>query len=897
MRLVRFFTILSVIGLMTAMLLPAMPAEAVSQVNDEKGNIHYSNGNSFYAEGLYWVFYATNADPSMLVYRTSSDGASWSSNTTLVPMDSPLGIDYSVYYDGTHVYVAVLNGDLGIDYRKGTPQSDGGISWLAAWQTALTVVDGAAWHISIVADADGCPWIAYQYMDMGGGTDTPYVSHTTSGDGTWTGGTGLGTALGSSIEGEYKHMLITRTGAYTLSVVCSDGSTIWQRGYDGESWLTAVTIATAEVLYFDLVRMTDGTAMTIYALSGYIKYAIYEIGSNSITSSGDVSNQFHIGTDGDNPIEWIGAAFDQDTGEVYVMGYKSGTTSQVIYSVYDGSWGSVTNWFTVPSGFTGQEIIKASDEGFIGATCTFNDNTYTYPYVFFEEIKLVETYMEEGSSDGPTVEAVTAPATVYANDWTYLNATVSDPNGTGDIEAVTVTLEDEVVIEWNTSREERFGIVSDPNGHATLDMVRCWRTYTAENVTFSWVIALDWTYPEGEIDVTAEARDTTDLTGEKAETPLFTFEDDLVISDGKVSDNHTRPGQGITFSGSVYYEGTSTAPGILDGITVNLTRDSEQVAYTTDIDADGGFSFAVIAPAAVGSYAYNISAFTDEISVACADLEVIVDRLLLDPITVDVVNDTVAMKVLWDYDDSAAEGTVMRFGGVNGAANATGWAVIDLSGSGTVQWLSGISVYSDAYGLALDQAYTVEYVKVEYASFLVRSDNPITDPYWSSTNAELGFHAGGVACVEAPTLGEPESVLVNGAAYEDWSYDDPTNTIVILNLSSSVVITWEQSSSGGGGGVIPSDSEDPDGEDGTDGDGEDGESEEEGPEDEGEGGEGSSDDGGDEGGSSGLPFDPIKFVGIDEIEDISGVVQIGLLVIVGVLIVSTVTGRLRRGRT
>jgi len=89
---------------------------------------------SFYANGRYWVFYV---DGTNMVYSTSTDGTSW----TVGPQSPIRGGDwgggnfFSIYFDGTYVhyvfgYYNVLNYPL--LYRRGTPNSDGTITWSKA---------------------------------------------------------------------------------------------------------------------------------------------------------------------------------------------------------------------------------------------------------------------------------------------------------------------------------------------------------------------------------------------------------------------------------------------------------------------------------------------------------------------------------------------------------------------------------------------------------------------------------------------------------------------------------------------------------------------------------------------------------------------------------------------
>jgi len=56
---------------------------------------------TFYANGRFWVFYS---DGRNMVYRTSTDGSTWSSATTVRAAIN--GSLFSVWFDGTYLHYA-----------------------------------------------------------------------------------------------------------------------------------------------------------------------------------------------------------------------------------------------------------------------------------------------------------------------------------------------------------------------------------------------------------------------------------------------------------------------------------------------------------------------------------------------------------------------------------------------------------------------------------------------------------------------------------------------------------------------------------------------------------------------------------------------------------------------
>ncbi len=157
---------------------------------------------TFYTKGLFWVFYS---DGSNLVYRTSSDGLSWSSSN-IVRSPCQLGYYFSVWFDGDYVHYAYSRGFTGeaLLYRRGLPNADGTITWSTPEQQATeavptrimyrrqTWVEGNLWSM----DSSPSPTVNYTTEIVTGTTSAgnfyyanPFLNHTVSN----------GTALPSNI--------------------------------------------------------------------------------------------------------------------------------------------------------------------------------------------------------------------------------------------------------------------------------------------------------------------------------------------------------------------------------------------------------------------------------------------------------------------------------------------------------------------------------------------------------------------------------------------------------------------------------------------------------------------------------------------------------------------------
>jgi len=145
----------------------------------------------FYANGLFWVFYS---DGTNMVYRTSEDGVTWSSPTTIRACDT--SHNFAVWFDGSHLHYAATplsNWNEPVVYRRGIPNDDGSITWSTAEQTVRQ--DANMWfrNITLAVDSGGYPWIGMatnQRAPLTVGTFAD-VSKSSKNDGVWMTQTGF----------------------------------------------------------------------------------------------------------------------------------------------------------------------------------------------------------------------------------------------------------------------------------------------------------------------------------------------------------------------------------------------------------------------------------------------------------------------------------------------------------------------------------------------------------------------------------------------------------------------------------------------------------------------------------------------------------------------------------
>jgi len=133
---------------------------------------------SFRASGLFWVFYSNGTN---MVYRTSSDGATWSAATTVRAAAD--GYEFSIWFDGQYLHYAHASG-VRLRYRRGFPKYDGSITWSTINEQNLYDAWSGITKPFVSVDSNGYPWIGY--MNHYGFDICPFVNKCDQNNGTWT---------------------------------------------------------------------------------------------------------------------------------------------------------------------------------------------------------------------------------------------------------------------------------------------------------------------------------------------------------------------------------------------------------------------------------------------------------------------------------------------------------------------------------------------------------------------------------------------------------------------------------------------------------------------------------------------------------------------------------------
>jgi len=293
---------------------------------------------SFYANGRFWVFYS---DGTNMVYRTSTDGVTWS-NATVV-RGCVYGQYFSVWFDGTYLHYVYASGGY-IYYRRGTPNSDGTITWSADEQTVSTTYNRVYFPM-VSVDSNGYVWIGYNDSNY------PFVIRSGNNDGTWgTTPSGFPYQLSTTADSGWIVSVIPLTSGKMLAVYAYGGATVKAKRWDGSAWGTevATTSAINYGYYHSCVAQGDDVHLVFLKASTYdIIYTKYTYSSNSFGTETTLQTGATIHS---APVMSI----DPSTNDLYVFAATktTGTPSDWIanhiyyikYTASTGQWGSWTDW-------------------------------------------------------------------------------------------------------------------------------------------------------------------------------------------------------------------------------------------------------------------------------------------------------------------------------------------------------------------------------------------------------------------------------------------------------------------------------------------------------------------------------------------------------------------------
>ena len=398
------------------------PSTVATSTSNAAARYSYQD-KSFYADGLFWVFYS---DGTNLAYSTSSTGTSWTVGASSPIRACTAGNDFSIWFDGTYVYYAYTANsvDTAMYYRVGTPTSSGSITWIAAEQTAIAAVSSVTYSNPYVSvDSAGHAWISYDYYTT---SITPYVTESAStasgaGGGTWgTTPSGFPHQLSSTAESGWMSATIPLTSGNMLVIYAGNGVYLYADEWSGTSWGTPITSAyeVANSEFFGAVA--NGNNVNIaYTTSAYaIQYMQYIYSSNSFSAgatleSGASANYAPV------------ISMDPVTGNLYVFWAGYPTANHIYYSEYSGSsWSSPVSWITESTSLTATYDLTCFYEAYgtyMGVEyMTATSSPYNVRFAFLQ-MAPTSQLSDSGITYSTTIGGTSCTFSITASDTVALN--------------------------------------------------------------------------------------------------------------------------------------------------------------------------------------------------------------------------------------------------------------------------------------------------------------------------------------------------------------------------------------------------------------------------------------------------------------------------------------------
>jgi len=216
-----------------------------------RGAGEQNQNHIIYASGLYWAFYC---DDTHMVYKTTSDFATWSDKTII--RSGMRAYYFDVLWTGTHIDYAFATGasvKTKVYYRRGTPYANGTIIWNSDEQL---VANHAGTSPIIEMDSYGHIWIVYQWGVCGGHSKNRfYVTKNDFTNETWSTASGYPLDLGETLihNGRIQGSICALTDGKMYAAWAwqsknlSATSPVFGKLYNGTVWGSKETVSSRNV--------------------------------------------------------------------------------------------------------------------------------------------------------------------------------------------------------------------------------------------------------------------------------------------------------------------------------------------------------------------------------------------------------------------------------------------------------------------------------------------------------------------------------------------------------------------------------------------------------------------------------------------------------------------------
>ncbi|MEM5794553.1 MAG: right-handed parallel beta-helix repeat-containing protein, partial [Candidatus Aenigmatarchaeota archaeon] len=308
---------------------------------------------SFYGLGRFWVFYFNG---SAIVYKTSTDGITWSSENYVTTPNDLNGYAFSLYFNGTHVDYVANSGGSTLRYRRGRIESDGTITWVASEQSIS--ISGSSADVgytpTIAVDSSGYAYIAYTANETSTSLQRkPKVIKNQFNNGSWSTASGYPLTLNDTGHSNWRVNIIPLTNNRMLAVYAYSGEPIRVRRFNGSSWEAEVrgTLNVADGYTVSAAPDGDDAHIVFLQHTEYdIEYVKYTYSSNSLGGGVELEGSQQSTTS--YPV----ISIDNNLGHLYVFWANN---SQIFYRKYNGTaWEPKVTWIT-ETALTGNNLITS----------------------------------------------------------------------------------------------------------------------------------------------------------------------------------------------------------------------------------------------------------------------------------------------------------------------------------------------------------------------------------------------------------------------------------------------------------------------------------------------------------------------------------------------------------
>jgi hypothetical protein len=427
------------------------------------------NRKQFYANGRYWMIElgGLSSGNQNLIYTSSIDGTMWDVPTTIRDASENITKNIDVYFDGTYCYYVFASGYSGVYFRRGTPNSDGTITWSTAEQQIVSDGNGYTYYVHITTDGvGGHPYVLGTLQNpSNSGGQWVYKSSTT--DGTFSEDAGYPLNLGAQSGGMWATQIMsTGSGICVIGGVGSGSATIFFRYFNGSTWGAKTTIAT----YSDTQNLRavsiGGTVYCIYFILNGSDYDLYSFqgtpASNSWTMPVLVKSGF--------PAVVADASLTTDSTNDGLICFWGGYPTQYhLYYMkyYNGNWDASETSLLTDTDYQYYESYSFNtsaniySNNVIGISWTVNDNA-TYPPTWPWETKFITLAITT-----PVISLLYQPNTIVSG------TTLPDLDGTEN-GVITWGTNPDMTIEYGVVTSTITGIPTGLNATIASDTSHRW---------------------------------------------------------------------------------------------------------------------------------------------------------------------------------------------------------------------------------------------------------------------------------------------------------------------------------------------------------------------------------------------------------------------------------------